>query len=452
MIFFNRLRLFLVGFIMVFLAAFWPVSDANAQQSGVLFSNVNVFDGENHELLRGYNVLVVGNKIHTVSRRSISVPNDVSVTRIDGEGRTLMPGLIDAHYHAALTALPLMAAMTADPGYTHIAMGQQAQKTLMRGFTTVRDASGPVFGLKRAIDEGLIPGPRIYPSGAMVSQTAGHGDFRLPHEVPRTPNSPLSHTETQGVSVIADGVDEVLRRVREQLMMGASQIKLAGGGGVSSLYDPLDASQYTFDEIRAAVDAAEAWGTYVMIHAYTPRAVQMAIRAGVKSIEHGQLLDEETVIMMAENDVWWSLQPFLDDEFANPQTGPNRVKQLMVARGTEQAFELARKHNVNVAWGTDMLFNPAAVVNQGAHLAKMAVWYTPAELLVMATSNNARLLKLSGERNPYPGDLGVVKEGALADLILVDGNPLENIDLIRDPDSNFVIIMKNGRIYKNTLN
>lgn len=425
--------------------------NTNAQQTGVLFTNVNVFDGENHSLHEGRNVLVVGNKIHTISRRAISIPNDVTVTRIDGGGRTLMPGLIDAHAHAALMSLPMVAAMTADPAYVHIANARQAEKTLMRGFTTLRDASGPVFGLKRAIDEGLIPGPRIYPAGAMISQTAGHGDFRMPHEVPRTPMSPLSHVEVMGVSAIADGVSEVMLRTREQLMLGASHIKLAGGGGVSSLYDPLDAVQYTFEEIQAAVQAAENWGTYVMIHAYTPKAVQMAIRAGVKSIEHGQLLDEETVIMMAENDVWWSLQPFLDDEYSNPQTGPNRLKQLMVSQGTVRAFELAKKHNVKVAWGTDMLFNAAGNKNQGAHLAKMVKWFTPAELLVMATSNNAQILKMSGERNPYPGELGVVKEGAYADLLLVQGNPLENIDLIRDPDTNFVIIMKNGKIYKNTL-
>jgi len=345
--------------------------------------------------------------------------------------------------------MPMMGAMTADPGYIHITNAVQAEKTLMRGFTTLRDASGPVFGLKRAIDEGLIPGPRIYPAGAMISQTAGHGDFRMPHEVPRTAMTPLSHTETMGVSAIADGVDEVMRRAREQLMLGASHIKLAGGGGVSSVYDPLDAVQYTYEEIKAAVQAAENWGTYVMIHAYTPQAVQTAIKAGVKSIEHGQLLDEETVIMMAENDVWWSLQPFLDDEYANPKTGESRVKQLMVSEGTERAFELAKKHDVNVAWGTDMLFNPAGNRNQGAQLAKLTQFFTPAELLVMATSNNAQILKLSGERNPYPGDLGVVKEGALADLILVLGNPLEDINLIRDPDTNFVVIMKNGRVYKN---
>ncbi len=444
----NHVTSLLICLLVLFISA---SSDLIAQQTGVLFTNANVFDGENHNLHEGTNVLVVGNKIHTITSDEIEIPDDVNVTRIDADGRTLMPGLIDAHAHASLMSMPMQAAMISDPAYIHITNAVQAEKTLMRGFTTLRDASGPVFGLKRAIDEGLIPGPRIYPAGAMISQTSGHGDFRMPHEVPRTEMSPLSHTETMGVSAIADGVDEVTRRAREQLMLGASHIKLAGGGGVASVYDPLDAVQYTYDEIRAAVVAAENWGTYVMIHAYTPRAVQMAIKAGVKSIEHGQLLDEETVIMMAENDVWWSLQPFLDDEFANPQTGPNRIKQLMVSTGTERAFELARKHNVNVAWGTDMLFNPAGNINQGAHLAKMVRWFTPAELLVMATSNNAQILKLSGERNPYPYDLGVVKEGAYADLLLVDGNPLEDIDLIRDPESNFVIIMKNGKIYKNTI-
>jgi imidazolonepropionase-like amidohydrolase len=330
----------------------------------------------------------------------------------------------------------------------------QKKPTLLScgGFTSIRDMGGPAFGLKRAIDQGLYPGPRIYPSGAMISQTSGHGDFRMPYEVPRTIDDPLSRTEQEGVAIIADGPDQVLLRAREQLMLGASQIKLMAGGGVSSLYDPLDAVQYTPEEIHAAVAAASNWNTYVTVHAYTPAAIQMAIGAGVKCIEHGQLADEATVKLMAEKGVWWSLQPFLGDEDANKQSNAvNRAKQLEVGQGTENAYRLAKKYHIKTAWGTDVLFSPTGGITQNRQLTKLARWYTPAEVLKMATRDNAQLLALSGPRNPYPGKLGVVEEGALADLLLVQGDPIANLNLIETPDTSLVVIMKDGKIYKNLL-
>jgi imidazolonepropionase-like amidohydrolase len=230
-------------------------------------------------------------------------------------------------------------------------------------------------------------------------------------------------------------------------------LKLAAGGGVSSDYDPLDVSQYTEAEFHAAVEAAENWGTYVAVHAYTPHAIQTAIHAGVKCIEHGQLMDEATAQLMAKEGTWLSIQPFLDDEYASPQPegSANRAKQLQMVQGTDTAYGYAKKYKLKTAWGTDVLFSPANARAQGAQLAKMTRWYTPGEVLVMATSTNAELLAMSGPRNPYPGKLGVVEEGALADLLLVDGNPLENIQLVADPDKSFVVIMKDGKIYKNTL-
>ncbi|MCC5856019.1 MAG: amidohydrolase family protein [Idiomarina sp.] len=417
----------------------------------IIIENVRIFDGQSDTLSGPSYVVIRGNTIEQVSSRRPSAQVRAESTLINGEGHTLMPGLIDAHWHATMAAIPMMKAMTVDASYVHIVAARQAEATLLRGFTTVRDVGGPVFGLKLAIDEGITPGPRIFPSGATISQTGGHGDFRLRHEVPRTDSTPLSHLEQTGITRIADGVDEVRRSAREQLMLGASQIKLMAGGGVSSIYDPLDVSQYSVEEFRVAVEAAENWGTYVMVHAYTPRAIRMAIEAGVRSIEHGQLADEETARLMAENDVWWSLQPFLDDEHSNPQVGESRLKQLQVARGTDRAVELAREHGVKLAWGTDILFNAANTHNQGAMLAKMTRWFTPAEVLRMATSTNAELLSLAGPRNPYPGRLGVIEEGALADLILVKGDPLEDIQLISNPTDNFSVIMKNGVVYKNTL-
>jgi imidazolonepropionase-like amidohydrolase len=363
----------------------------------------------------------------------------------------LIPGLIDAHWHCAFAAVPETVAMLADPGYVHLVAGKTATATLLRGFTTVRDCGGPAFGLKQAIDAGVLPGPRIFPSGAMISQSSGHGDFRLPYEVPRGVHGCLSHGELLGAARIADGTDEVLRACREQLMHGATQLKLMAGGGVASPYDPLDVTQYTEPELRAAVDAAANWGTYVMVHAYTPRSVQQAIRAGVRSIEHGHLLDEATAELMASEQVWWSLQPFLDDEDANPVTGPNRVKYLQMTAGTDTAYQLAKKHGVRVAWGTDILFDSDLTTKQGKLLAKMVRWFTPAEVLSMATAANAELLALCGARNPYPGTLGVIEEGALADLLLVEGNPLDDVTLLARPDTSLAVIMKDGRVVKNTL-
>ena len=238
--------------------------------------------------------------------------------------------------------------------------------------------------------------------------------------------------------MIADGPDEVTVRVREQLMQGASQIKLTAGGGVSSPHSPLDVSTFTEAELRAAVEAAANWGTYVTVHAYTSAAVQRAIAAGVQCIEHAHLMDDATARMMAEKGVWLSMQP-LPDELAEgfPPGSEQRAKAVEVFAGTARTYELAKKYGIKTAWGTDVLFSPALALQQGALLAKIATWFTPAEALAQATGTNAQLLALSGKRNPYPGKLGVVEEGALADLLLVDGNPLENIALVADPARNF---------------
>jgi imidazolonepropionase-like amidohydrolase len=253
--------------------------------------------------------------------------------------------------------------------------------------------------------------------------------------------------------MIADSPDEVRMRVREQLMQGASQVKLTAGGGVSSPFSPIDVTTFTGAELRAAVEAAENWGTYVVAHAFTPAAIQQAIAAGVKSIEHGFLMDDATAQLIADKGVWLSLQP-LPEELRQgfPVGSVQRAKADEVWPGIARAYQLAKKYKIKTAWGTDVLFSRTLAQQQGAILASLVRWYTPAEALVMATSTNADLLALSGKRNPYPGKLGVVEQGALADLLLVDGNPLENINLIADPANNFKIIMKDGNIYKNTLN
>jgi len=417
-----------------------------------LFKNVRIFDGKAEKLTDPGSVMVRGNIIERVSSGSIETPADADVTVIDGGGRTLMPGLIDAHWHAMLVRPPVASLLTADAGYLNLLAGAEATDTLLRGFTTVRDVGGPTFGLKQAIDQGVLVGPRIFPSGAIITITGGHGDFRPFTDLPRTLGGPLTRQETTGASMVADSPDEVRVRVREQLMQGASQIKLTAGGGVASPHSPLDASTFTEPELRAAVEAAENWGTYVTVHAYTPAAIKRSIAAGVKCIEHGQLMDESTAKLMAERGIWLSIQPF-PDELADafPRGSEQWQKAQEVFAGTNTAYTLAKKYKLKTAWGTDILFSPRLARQQGALLAKLTKWYTPAEALVMATGTNAQLLAMSGKRSPYPGKLGVVEEGALADLLLVDGNPIADIKLVADPARNFVLIMKDGKIYKNTL-
>jgi len=408
--------------------------------------NVNVFDSVHGRVTGPMDIAVQDGRITSLTPSgSTEFAGDVD---IDGTGKTLMPGLIDAHWHAAFATIPTDVALLGEVGYLFAKAVVGARETLLRGFTTVRDVGGPVFGIKQAIDEDVIPGPRIFPAGAFISQSGGHGDFRLPNETPRGVAGHLSYTEIIGAAVIADGEAEVLRGAREVLRRGASQLKLMAGGGCASNYDPLDVTQYTEAEMRAAVQVAENWGTYVTVHAYTPRAIRTAVAAGVRCIEHGQLIDEETAALLAEKDIWWCLQPFLDDEDAMPLPPANRSKFVQMVAGTDNAYGLAKKHQVKLAFGTDTLFDAKLAGRQGAQLEKLTRWFTPAEVLQQATIRNAELLAMSGPRNPYPGQLGVVAEGAFADLILVDGDPVADISLITRPEETFTAIIKDGRLAK----
>jgi imidazolonepropionase-like amidohydrolase len=427
---------------------------AHAQEASgavTLFENVRVFDGRSATLSAPSHVLVRGNIIERISAAPIPTDRRADTRIIDGVGRTLMPGLIDAHWHAMMVRPTPAALLANDVGYSNLLAGAEATATLMRGFTTVRDMGGPSFGLKRAIDEGLLPGPRIYPSGAVITVTSGHGDFRQLSDLPRTLGGMLSRVEQLGGAMIADSPDEVRMRVREQLMQGASQIKLTAGGGVASPFSPLDASTFTEAELRAAVEAAENWGTYVATHAYTPVSIQRSIAAGVKVIEHAHLMDDASARLMAEKGIWLSTQPFVDLAGAAALPPQNQARMKQVVAGTDNVYAFVKKYKIKTAWGTDVLFSQALAERQGKSLVDMTRWFTPAETLVMATSANAELLTLTGLRNPYPGKLGVIEQGALADLILVDGDPLTNINLVADPDKNFVVIMKDGRIHKNAL-
>ena len=421
-----------------------------AQEKQVLIENVKLLDYTTQTLTPPKHVLINGNTIQTISTSPIDAQGK-DIVRIDAKGKTLIPGLIDVHVHLVFGALTMPQMMTNDLSEDFLikTVGLSAQQMLMRGFTSVRDVGGPIFPLKAAIDKGKLLGPRIWPSGAVVSQTAGHGDFRTPEEKSRRFFGVVSRAERYGATFIADGRDEVLTAVRENLRFGASQIKLMAGGGTSSAYDPVDVTQYTLDEMKAAVDAAEDWGTYVTVHAYTPRAIRRAIEAGVKCIEHGQLLDEETLQLIAEKNIWLSLQNLVED---TPDMDPQRrIKRKPVIEGQEKVWPMAKKYGVKLAWGTDFLFEPDLNKLQNTFILRLQKWFTNAEIIKMITQDNGELLQLSGLRSPYPGKLGTVEEGALADLILVDGDPLKNLKLLADPEKNFLLIMKDGQIHKNSL-
>lgn len=414
-----------------------------------LFKNANVFDGKSESLAMGMDVLIAGNKIAKISK-GIEVADDVPV--IDCTGKTLMPGLIDVHWHSVLAEIPMAKALSEDITYIALIGAKANRDVLVRGFTTVRDIGGNCMGIKKCIDEGLYEGPRIYPAGALICQTAGHFDFRRPIDCPSSPGDSLDYYQRVGMCLIADGVPEVLKRCREVLRSGATQLKLAAGGGVSSMYDPVDVAEFTFEELKAACDVAKTWNTYVSTHVFTDKAVQVALEAGVMSIEHGNLCREEkTFQMMKEKGAWFSTQPILNDDDAIPfpPGSIQEAKFIEVTDGTSIGIELAKKYGVKIAFGTDVLFDPTLAHKQGHMLCKMKRWFSNYEILKLATSTNAELVKMCGPRDPYPGAIGAIAVDALADIIVVDGNPLEDIELLSKPDENISVIMKDGRIYKN---
>jgi len=427
--------------------------EAQEAPTSVLFTNVNVFNGIDDRLYESHSVLVEGNLIKAISAAEIETSDNVIV--IDGGGRTLMPGLIDGHNHITIPASPNQVANDWHWGYLSAHISNEAEKMLLRGFTTLRDAGGPAYGIARAIDEGLAVGPRIYPSGHFIGQTSGHTDFRSYNESHTRDRTSRSAFETNW-AFMADGRDDVLAYTREALRRGATQVKLSVGGGVASAYDPLDTAQFTLDEIRAAVEAANDWNTYVMVHAYTDRSVMRALEAGVKSIDHGTLIQNpETMIAMREAGAIFNPQAliFTPSPEALKSLPPELVAKGAPARkGVDVSMRLAKKHGVKIAFGVDSFGSPEALARQNQELSVRLRWFTPYEILVQATSTTAELVAMSGPRNPYPkGPLGVIQVGAYADILLVDGNPLKDLKPLVDHEAGIDLIMKDGVIYKNTL-
>jgi len=422
-----------------------PINTMGIKYENVVIRDAQVFNGCSAKLTQA-DVLVSGNLVTKIGP-GLAVPE--GAFEIDGSGHTLIPGLIDAHWHGVFAEASAGLLMSTGEGYWNLMAATANRSALMRGYTSVRDAGGPVLDVARATNEGMIVGPRVFPAGPPISQTSGHFDYRWTRDVPATPDN-LNSLDRDHMAYIADGVPEVLKRVRENLMQGATQIKMMAGGGVASTYDPLDTIQFSPEEMKAAVGAASDWGTYVMVHAIADAPVNRAIDAGVKSIEHAHLATRKTLQRMKDEGIWLSTQPFLDDEDAPAFTTANqKAKYKQVTDGTDFIYRTAKELGVKIAFGTDTLFSADLARKQGAVLAKLGRWFTPFEALKMATCDNAELLKLSGERNPYKeGSLGVIEEGAYADMILVDGNPLEDLNLVGDSVNNFDMIMKDGVIYK----
>ena len=413
-----------------------------------LITNARIFDGHSETLADGVSVLVEGNKIAKIAK-SIPAPDGAEV--IDAGGRVMTPGFIYAHEHIMLQASSLEL-LTQDDRYLAILSGKMAGKYLERGITTIRDAAGNTYGLKQAIDKGLVPGPRIYPAGPMIAQTSGHSDHRLPTTPTTFAGGKLDPMITRGDMIVADGVPELLKATRENLRRGSSQIKIAVGGGTGSISDPLEVVEYTDAEIQAVVQAATDFGTYVMAHVYNSKGIRRAIDNGVKSIEHGNLMDEGTLKYMKEKDIWLAPQvtvyTFIPPGFNEGQAAKHR----QAFAGIDKMFTTAKKIGFeNIVFGSDIISSPEQIENLQGEFEKRTKWFTPVEIMRQATSRGGELLAMSGPMNPYPGRLGVIEEGAYADLLLIDGNPIEDIMIMTDPRKNFHLIMKDGKIYKNTI-
>jgi len=427
-----------------------------AEPQQLLIKNVRIFNGVDAELTEG-NVLIEDNLIKEISKTAEATNPEAVI--IDGGGGTLIPGLIDMHVHLA-TAEGLG---DGRDDWDSFSIGAVAAHNLVlfleQGFTTVRGAGGPDLGLAKAIKAGRIPGPRFYPAGPWLSQTGGHADLGYWTD----PVGWKDYSELAETSHVVDGRAEMLKAVRNNLRKGATHIKLMGGGGVSSEFDPLNTTQFTLDEMQAAVEAADDWGTYVMMHAYHDRSVNRAIDAGVKCIEHGALLSEKTIKRMAKEGIVWSLQGFMGyGSFSDPSKVPafftedQKKKAAQLFKGFPQVAEWARKHGVLIVSGGDTFGADFVKRNIENVIVEPELGFSNLEALQHHSANAGKVLKEMGltdpALDPYPdGKLGVVVPGAYADIVIVDGNPLEDLTVLRDYRKNLKLIMKNGQILKNTL-
>ena len=428
-----------------FVALAWlALLPSAAQAQPVLIKNVRIFDGVEARLSAGH-ILVADGIIQKISAEAIETPEDALV--IDGDNRVLSPGFIDLHAH--LTVQYPREQERDHPTVAGAHAANVARFYLDSGFTTVRDAGGTHPDLANAINSGTIYGPRVFPSGAVLSQTGGHGDSRLPHE--RHPSleggSPYVN---HGESILVDGVDQWLMAVRENLKAGATQIKIMGGGGVMSAFDPIHSLQPSPAEIRAAVQAASDWGTYILAHAYTTEAVRRLVENGVRSIEHGLLIDDATARLVAENDVVISTQlvVFRTLQDLPGITETNLEKLRVVLKGQENLIRLIKKYDITTGFGTDLIQGGYTMIAK--EFTARAGYWTAAEVLRQATSESARVIRMAGKLNRH-GNFGEIREGWVADLLLINGEPFEDLSILEDPTAALALIMKDGKIIKNRL-
>ncbi|HYP36756.1 MAG TPA: amidohydrolase family protein [Stellaceae bacterium] len=406
--------------------------------TAIIFANCAVLDGTRKERREDHHVLVEGDRIREVSDAPIK---SGTARTIDLKGRTLMPGLIDAHVHVLAVDLPLDRLSDRPVTLLTLQAAKVLEGMLQRGFTTIRDAGGADGGLAEAVEEGLVHGPRIFPSGMALSQTGGHGDVR-----PRTQSVETCACCAGGLagSRIADGVAECRRAARDELRKGATQIKILASGGVASPYDPIWNLQYSEEEVRAIVEEARAWRTYVLAHAYSPEAIRRSIEFGVRSIEHGNLIDRATAEHVAGADAF--VVPTLATYDALHRFGrelgfteTNMAKLAEVREAGLGSLEILQRAGVKIGWGTDLL-GPMHR-HQSREFIIRAEAMAPFDIIRSATLVNAELLNRAG-------DLGVVAPGVRADLIAVDGDPLTDISLLDGQGEHLTQIMKDGVFYK----
>jgi imidazolonepropionase-like amidohydrolase len=448
------------------LATMPAISAENKPPAQVLFTNVNIFDGKADKLAMGMNVLVEGNLIKQVGK---AVKGREDAKAIDGGGRTLMPGLIDAHSHLAMSFTSLFALENATWEEIAARTVIVAEETLMDGFTTVRDAGGMNGkGIKRMIDAGDLTGPRIFPSGGFIGGTSSHSDFRfLTMRTPGIDGVNDSNISRLEMGYIVDGRPAILSVARRNLQMGATQLKLMGGGGVATEYDPWHSTTYTFDEMKAVVDVAESYGTYVMSHLNQPASISMALDAGVKSVEHGFVIDEPTMKKLVEKGAYLSSQiTGTSKELASlPGLTKESLRKLTLAHGQmKDYFTLVKKYKPKQVFAVDaVLASRANYIRQRRHeIWLFANKFGNFAMLKAATSTAGELVNMTKQTAYHDGKIGVIEAGAYADILLVDGNPLQDIEAIggselwlKAPEPTEIktmrLIMKDGKIYKNTL-
>jgi imidazolonepropionase-like amidohydrolase len=403
--------------------------------ASLLFENARVLDAAAGALRDGCSVRVEDDRVVEVVEGALRA---AGARRIDLAGRTLMPGLIDAHVHCAITTLNLGAMMAKPTTLVAHEAGRILSGMLRRGFTTVRDAGGADYGLAQAVERGLVEGPRIFYSGRVLSQTGGHGDFAPREDAPRLCACQI---HSSAFAHVADGVSAVRKAAREELRRGATQVKIMASGGVASPSDPIWNLQYSAEEMRAIVEEAEGWRTYAMAHAYTPEAIRRAVDAGVRTIEHGNLIDRPTAERMHAKGAY--LVPTLVTYYAIDELGRKlgfpAVSQAKVKDVLDKglaSLEIARAAGVPMGFGTDLLGETHDQQSREFEIRARAL--PAAEVIRSATIVNAEILNRAGE-------LGIVAPGALADLLVVDGDPFANLGLLAEPEKHLLAVLQAGR-------